>query len=106
MKSEENIKKKAGYNTKFMSHNNKRYVALKFMYFRKRYTELKTCLSLVSEVSNKEETVGGILENWPQRLDNFLSVLRLYDIVNTPGVTADVSHIDTGAVVSLKNKLQ
>jgi hypothetical protein len=56
-------------------------------------------LSPVSEVSNKEETVGGILENWPQRLDNFLSVLRLYDIVNTPGVTADVSHIDPGAVV-------
>ncbi|KAK2382457.1 putative methyltransferase PMT16 [Trifolium repens] len=72
----------------------------------KWYTELKTCLSPVSEVSNKEETVGGILENWPQRLDNFLSVLRLYDIVNTTGVTADVSHIDTGAVVSLKNKLQ
>ncbi|KAK2435444.1 peroxisomal NAD-malate dehydrogenase [Trifolium repens] len=25
-------------------------------------------------------------------------ILHLYDVVNTPGVTADVSHIDTGAV--------
>ncbi|KAK3416615.1 hypothetical protein EUGRSUZ_H02370 [Eucalyptus grandis] len=28
-----------------------------------------------------------------------VSVLRLYDVVNTPGVTADISHMDTGAVV-------
>ncbi|CAJ2629785.1 unnamed protein product [Trifolium pratense] len=37
MKPEENIKKKPGYNTKFMSHHNKRYVALKVMYFGKRF---------------------------------------------------------------------
>jgi malate dehydrogenase len=28
-------------------------------------------------------------------------VLHLYDVVNTPGVTADVSHMDTSAVVKL-----
>lgn len=28
-----------------------------------------------------------------------VSVLHLYDVVNTPGVTADISHMDTGAVV-------
>ncbi|WJX40884.1 hypothetical protein P8452_28315 [Trifolium repens] len=33
------------------------------------YAELKTCLSHVPEVSNKEEEAGGILENWPQRLE-------------------------------------
>ncbi|KAI9122982.1 hypothetical protein K1719_005871 [Acacia pycnantha] len=27
------------------------------------------------------------------------SVLHLYDVVNTPGVTTDISHMDTGAVV-------
>ncbi|PKI40932.1 hypothetical protein CRG98_038669, partial [Punica granatum] len=25
-------------------------------------------------------------------------VLHLYDVVNTPGVTADIGHMDTGAV--------
>ncbi|WJX20810.1 hypothetical protein P8452_10309 [Trifolium repens] len=34
------------------------------------YTELKTCLSPVPDVSNKEETAGGILENWPNRLES------------------------------------
>ncbi|GFP89248.1 malate dehydrogenase glyoxysomal [Phtheirospermum japonicum] len=28
-----------------------------------------------------------------------VSVLHLYDVVNTPGVTSDISHMDTGAVV-------
>lgn len=28
-----------------------------------------------------------------------VSVLHLYDVANTPGVTADISHMDTGAVV-------
>ncbi|KAK2443566.1 tRNA pseudouridine(38/39) synthase [Trifolium repens] len=42
MKSKENIKKKSGYNTKFMSHHNKRYVALKAMYFRKRMADKLT----------------------------------------------------------------
>ncbi|GAU13275.1 hypothetical protein TSUD_42290 [Trifolium subterraneum] len=37
MKLEENGKKKPGYDTKFMSHHNKRYVALKVMYFGKRF---------------------------------------------------------------------
>ncbi|KAK2363312.1 60S ribosomal protein L17-2 [Trifolium repens] len=39
------------------------------------YAELKTCLSHVPEVSNKEETAGGILENWPQRLE-FVSYME------------------------------
>lgn len=33
-----------------------------------RYTDLQTCLSHVPQVSNKEETAGGVLENWPHRL--------------------------------------
>ncbi|WJX15339.1 hypothetical protein P8452_05491 [Trifolium repens] len=39
------------------------------------YAELKTCLSHVPEVSNKEETAGGVLENWPQRLE-FVSYME------------------------------
>ncbi|KAK7279991.1 hypothetical protein RJT34_25053 [Clitoria ternatea] len=34
------------------------------------YTNLQTCLSPVPEVSNKEETAGGVLENWPKRLNS------------------------------------
>ncbi|XP_015963752.1 malate dehydrogenase, glyoxysomal [Arachis duranensis] len=33
------------------------------------------------------------------KMNPLISVLHLYDVVNTPGVTADVSHMDTGAVV-------
>ncbi|KAI5386247.1 hypothetical protein KIW84_072697 [Lathyrus oleraceus] len=33
------------------------------------------------------------------KMNPLVSVLHLYDVVNTPGVTADVSHMDTGAVV-------
>uniref|UniRef100_A0A7N0T4U9 Malate dehydrogenase n=1 Tax=Kalanchoe fedtschenkoi TaxID=63787 RepID=A0A7N0T4U9_KALFE len=33
------------------------------------------------------------------KMNPLVSVLHLYDIVNTPGITADVSHMDTGAVV-------
>ena len=33
------------------------------------------------------------------KMNPLVSVLNLYDVVNTPGVTADVSHMDTGAVV-------
>ncbi|XP_020231677.1 tRNA pseudouridine(38/39) synthase isoform X4 [Cajanus cajan] len=36
-KSEEKIEKNSGYNTRFMSHHSKRYVALKVMYFGKRF---------------------------------------------------------------------
>ncbi|XP_057427477.1 uncharacterized protein LOC130720797 [Lotus japonicus] len=36
-KSEEKIEKMTGYNTRFMSHHSKRYVALKVMYFGKRF---------------------------------------------------------------------
>ena len=32
-----------------------------------------------------------------------ISLLHLYDVVNTPGVTADLSHIDTSTVVSFFN---
>jgi len=32
-------------------------------------------------------------------MNPLVSVLHLYDVVNTPGVTADVSHMDTSAVV-------
>ncbi|KAK2370577.1 putative methyltransferase PMT16 [Trifolium repens] len=39
------------------------------------YAELKTCLSHVPEVSNKEETAGGVLENWPHRLE-FVSYMK------------------------------
>lgn len=34
------------------------------------------------------------------KMNPLVSVLHLYDVVNTPGVTADISHMDTGAVVS------
>lgn len=33
------------------------------------------------------------------KMNPLVSVLHLYDVVNTPGVTADISHMDTGAVV-------
>ncbi|KAG9133400.1 hypothetical protein Leryth_024115 [Lithospermum erythrorhizon] len=33
------------------------------------------------------------------KMNPLVSVLHLYDVVNTPGVTADVSHMDTSAVV-------
>ncbi|XP_078441798.1 malate dehydrogenase, glyoxysomal [Wolffia australiana] len=33
------------------------------------------------------------------KINPHVSLLHLYDVVNTPGVTADVSHMDTGAVV-------
>lgn len=35
------------------------------------------------------------------KMNPLVSVLHLYDVVNAPGVTADISHMDTGAVVSL-----
>ncbi|KAJ0096430.1 hypothetical protein Patl1_28434 [Pistacia atlantica] len=40
-----------------------------------------------------EETSGLMRENCRAK------VLHLYDVVNSPGVTADISHMDTGAVV-------
>ncbi|KAL6954311.1 malate dehydrogenase [Sarracenia purpurea var. burkii] len=33
------------------------------------------------------------------KMNPLVSVLHLYDVVNSPGVTADISHMDTGAVV-------
>lgn len=33
------------------------------------------------------------------KMNSLVSVLHLYDVANTPGVTADISHMDTGAVV-------
>ncbi|ONI02645.1 hypothetical protein PRUPE_6G212400 [Prunus persica] len=33
------------------------------------------------------------------KMNPLVSVLHLYDVVNTPGVTSDISHMDTGAVV-------
>ncbi|KAJ7944584.1 malate dehydrogenase [Quillaja saponaria] len=33
------------------------------------------------------------------KMNPLVSILHLYDVVNTPGVTADISHMDTGAVV-------
>jgi malate dehydrogenase len=33
------------------------------------------------------------------KMNPLVSVLHLYDVVNTPGVTADISHMDTTAVV-------
>lgn len=35
------------------------------------------------------------------KLHPLVSVLHLYDVANTPGVTADISHMDTGAVVMI-----
>lgn len=35
------------------------------------------------------------------KMNPLVSVLHLYDVVNTPGVTSDISHMDTGAVVIL-----
>jgi len=32
-------------------------------------------------------------------MNPLVSVLHLYDVVNTPSVTTDVSHMDTGVVV-------
>ena len=34
------------------------------------------------------------------KMNPLVSVLHLYDVVNTPGVTADISHMDTSAVVT------
>lgn len=34
------------------------------------------------------------------KMNPLVSVLHLYDVVNSPGVTADISHMDTAAVVS------
>ncbi|CAN6348680.1 unnamed protein product [Urochloa humidicola] len=33
------------------------------------------------------------------KMNPLVSVLHLYNVVNTPGVTADISHMNTGAVV-------
>ncbi|XP_043713508.1 malate dehydrogenase, glyoxysomal-like [Telopea speciosissima] len=33
------------------------------------------------------------------KMNPLVSVLHLYDVVNSPGVTADISHMDSGAVV-------
>ncbi|XP_020095844.1 malate dehydrogenase, glyoxysomal-like isoform X1 [Ananas comosus] len=33
------------------------------------------------------------------KMNPLVSLLHLYDVVNTPGVTADISHMNTGAVV-------
>lgn len=33
------------------------------------------------------------------KMNPLVSVLHLYDVANTPGVTSDISHMDTGAVV-------
>ncbi|XVE82993.1 hypothetical protein DITRI_Ditri16bG0050600 [Diplodiscus trichospermus] len=33
------------------------------------------------------------------KMNPLVSVLHLYDVVNTPGVTADISHMDTGLLV-------
>jgi len=33
------------------------------------------------------------------KMNPLVSVLHLYDVVNAPGVTADISHMNTGAVV-------
>lgn len=33
------------------------------------------------------------------KMNPLVSVLHLYDVVNTPGVTSDISHMDTSAVV-------
>jgi hypothetical protein len=33
------------------------------------------------------------------KISPLVSVLHLYDVVNTPGVTADISHMNTAAVV-------
>lgn len=35
------------------------------------------------------------------KMNPLVSVLHLYDVVNSPGVTADISHMDTGAVVCM-----
>ncbi|KAA8536323.1 hypothetical protein F0562_028801 [Nyssa sinensis] len=39
------------------------------------------------------------------KMNPLVSVLHLYDVVNSPGVTADISHMDTGAVPQLENAL-
>ena len=33
------------------------------------------------------------------KMNPLVAVLHLYDVVNTPGVSADISHMDTAAVV-------
>ncbi|KAK9134167.1 hypothetical protein Syun_013497 [Stephania yunnanensis] len=48
--------------------------------------------------------IGGCRWHWTtlallMKMNPLVSVLHLYDVVNAPGVTADVSHMDTGAVV-------
>ncbi|CAL0300727.1 unnamed protein product [Lupinus luteus] len=34
------------------------------------YADMQTCLSPMPEVSKKEETAGGVLDNWPRRLNS------------------------------------
>ncbi|XP_028806265.1 probable methyltransferase PMT15 [Neltuma alba] len=34
------------------------------------YTDMETCLSRLPEVRKKEETAGGVLKKWPERLSN------------------------------------
>jgi hypothetical protein len=34
------------------------------------------------------------------KMNPHISLLHLYDVVNTPGVTADLSHVDTNTIVS------
>eukprot|EP00262_Sarcandra_glabra_P004397 TRINITY_DN1537_c0_g1_i2.p1 TRINITY_DN1537_c0_g1~~TRINITY_DN1537_c0_g1_i2.p1 ORF type:complete len:168 (-),score=24.14 TRINITY_DN1537_c0_g1_i2:74-577(-) len=35
------------------------------------------------------------------KMNPLVSVLHLYDVANSPGVTADISHMDTGAVAEV-----
>ena len=35
------------------------------------------------------------------KMNPLVSVIHLYDVVNSPGVIADISHMDIGAVVNL-----
>ena len=34
------------------------------------------------------------------KMNPLVSLLHLYDVANAPGVTADISHMDTSAIVS------
>ncbi|XP_047315171.1 malate dehydrogenase, glyoxysomal-like [Impatiens glandulifera] len=63
-----------------------------------------TCRAKGSAVGFKVAVLGaagGIGQSLSllMKMNPLVSILHLYDVVNTPGVTADVSHMDTGAVV-------
>ncbi|KAK9291577.1 hypothetical protein L1049_019526 [Liquidambar formosana] len=56
------------------------------------YTKMETCLAPLPEVSNNQETAGGKLANWPERLHAVPPRIRKGTV---KGVTAETFHQDS-----------